>query len=68
MKFTIKDCVVCGFCGDQAAIAQGKEVRLLNVDPDAWKALLDRQHFISDITCKMYETGVVYITGVSPTE
>jgi hypothetical protein len=65
MKFTIKDCIFCGWCGSKAVVAQEKEVRLLNYYYDLSCDLALKMHLEISIVCKLDSDGEIWIIDIA---
>lgn len=68
MKFKIENALFVGFCGENAAISQGKQVRLFNHYNSITKKLMERQHVLSTFTCEMDEDGTAWIREIERPE
>ena len=64
MKFTIKDCVFCGWCGNKAVITQGKESRLMDYYYDLSAKLATKLFVEISIVCKLDSDGTIWIIGI----
>lgn len=64
MKFTIDECVFCGWCGDKAVIAKGRDVRLLRYFYDISAKLSSKQHCEISIICSLDSDGDIWIVSI----
>lgn len=64
MKFVIDGCVFCGWHGAKAAIAKGKEVRLMDYYHDLVYELPKNLFIEIRIACKLDSDGTIWITDI----